>query len=251
MVATSKISDATHFCIVYDNEELSVHKFKICYTPKLRVAKRLEPISQYLYAQVGFMGYNPGPLTMRFDAENTHTLMTIHSRHGGTSEAATLENWVDSSDVFYICCKQRFFGRNSYVCVKRTPAGSQREDEFITCCVPTIMAYDQSEASMLFRLIRTGTMRRKSRDELETALSPVSREPSSDRDLDRTLVPTSRDASSGASDVTSSRELLAVAPPSSREPEREKKRSDSPSPTPGSLIQLIVEDYEDNTETAL
>ena len=101
------------------------------------------------------MGKFRGPLSLRLDATDVHTKMTLHSRRERHSDPVDTRDWLNSRDIFYISCKQRFFLRDSYICVKRTPRISRLVDEYITYCVPSVRKHDESRQHyMLFRLIR-------------------------------------------------------------------------------------------------
>ena len=126
----------------------------------------IKPISRYLYAPVNTFGQNNGPLTLRLDAKDTKTKMTLHSRRVRHFNPVDTEEWVSSRDIFYVNCKQRAVKRNGYVCVKATPHASGVNEDYITCCVPTIKKHDETKSHyMLFRLIRAQKRDPRKREE--------------------------------------------------------------------------------------
>lgn len=74
----------------------------------------------YVYAPVTFRGRNRGDLTLQLQADNRHTSLTLHSRRriGKSHPAVDIDEWMQGEDIFYIRCKQRSVGWNSYICVK-------------------------------------------------------------------------------------------------------------------------------------
>ena len=151
VVATTNIEESSDFFISYNEDGRSAYEFSIHHLPSSPLLERdVKPISHYLYAPVDYRGRNNGPLTLRLDARDRHTAMTLHSRRIGHFDPVDTKDWLSSRDIFYIRCKRRIIGRNSFICVKRG------RTEFITCCVPTIRHHDESrEKYMLFRLLRS------------------------------------------------------------------------------------------------
>lgn len=152
VVATSTITDASDFFINYEGHPTCDFEFSISYRHSSPLGQEVKPIFRYLYAPVNILGKNDGPLMVRLDATDKHTKMTLHSRRMHTFIPVDTKNWLTSRDIFYISCKQRTFGRDSFICVMK-PKNSQ---EYITCCVPT--AEEHNDHHMLFRLLRA-TMR--------------------------------------------------------------------------------------------
>lgn len=155
-MATSKIEDSSDFFISYNEDGQSAYEFSIGHMPSSSLEEReVKPISRYLYAPVNVRGKNRGPLTLRLDARDKHTKMTLHSRRIRNFAPVDTKDWLSSRDIFYISCKQRFIGRNSYICVKRKSQSSETAEEHHTYCVPTISKHNESnEHYMLFRLHR-------------------------------------------------------------------------------------------------
>lgn len=156
VVATTKIEYSSDFFISYNEDGRSAYEFSITYmAPSSLEDREVKPISRYLYAPANSMGKFSGPLTLRLDATDVHTKMTLHSRRERHSDPVDTREWLNSRDIFYISCRQRFFLRDSYICVKRTPRSFHMAEEYITYCVPSLRKHDESRQHyMLFRLIR-------------------------------------------------------------------------------------------------
>lgn len=156
-MATTKIEESSDFFITDHKDGQSPYEFSINYiAPSPLAGREIQPISRYLYAPVNLHGKNEGPLTLRLDAKDKYTAMTIHSRHVRHLEPVYTKDWLSSRDIFYIGCNQRPLRRKSFICVKRTPRNLDLSDEFITCCVNTIKKHSESrEQYMLFRLLRS------------------------------------------------------------------------------------------------
>jgi hypothetical protein len=156
VVATPRIEDSSNFYISYNEDGHSAYEFSITYMSSSSLESReVKPISRYLYAPVNSRGNFCGPLTVRLDATDKHTKMTLHSRRERHSDPVDTKDWLNSRDIFYISCKQRFLFKDSYICVKRMPRHSGIAEEYTTYCVPTVRRHDESRQHyMLFRLIR-------------------------------------------------------------------------------------------------
>ena len=155
-MGTTKIEESSDFYISYNEDGRSAYEFSINHMSKSPLAGReVKPVSRYLYAPVGALGKNSGPLTLQLAARDRDTVMTLRSRRVGYFEPVDTKDWMSSRDIFYISCKQRLIGRNSYIAVRRTPRRLNLTDEFITLSVPSIKTHDESrERYMLFRLLR-------------------------------------------------------------------------------------------------
>lgn len=158
VVATTRIEDSSNFFISSNEDGDSPYEFSIMYMAASPLEGRgIKPISRYLYAPVNAFGNNDGPLGLRLDAKDTKTKMNLHSRRVRHFNPVDTKDWVGSRDIFYVNCKQRSVKKNGYICVKRAPRGASIEDEYITCCVPTIKKHNETKDHyMLFRLLRAG-----------------------------------------------------------------------------------------------
>jgi hypothetical protein len=156
VVGTTNIKDSSDFFISSNEDGESPYEFSIMFMAASPLKDRgIKPISRYLYAPVNSFGNNSGPLTLRLDAKDTKTKMTLHSRRVRHFNPADTADWTSSSDIFYINCKQRAVKRNGYISVKRTPTGTGLDAEYITCCVPSIKSHSETQDQyMLFRLLR-------------------------------------------------------------------------------------------------
>lgn len=156
MVGTTNIKDSSDFFIGSNEDGESPYEFSIMYMAASPLKDRgIEPISRYLYAPVNTFGNNSGPLTLRLDAKDTKTKMMLHSRRTHHFNPVDTADWISSKDIFYLNCKQRSVKKNGYISVKRSPPGAGRDEEYITCCVPSIKTQsDTRDRYMLFRLLR-------------------------------------------------------------------------------------------------
>ena len=147
------MQDASDFFISYNEDGHSANEFSIMYLDSSQQTSELgiNPIPRYLHAPVNLLGTNNGPLTLRFNADDKHSKMTLHSRRvRRSSNPADTKDWMNSHDIFYICCKDRRFFKDGYICVRQTTGG-----EYTTCCVSTVQKEELNDHHMLFRLIRS------------------------------------------------------------------------------------------------
>ena len=158
VVGTTKIEESSNFFVSSNEDGDHPYEFSIMYmAPSLLEGRGIKPIPRYLYAPVNTFGKNEGPLTLRLDAKDTKTRMTLNSRRVRHFNPVDIKDWVNSKDIFYINCKQRAVKKNGFICVKKTPHDSHVPDEYITYCVPTIKKHNEDKDHfMLFRLIRAG-----------------------------------------------------------------------------------------------
>lgn len=156
VVGTTDIKDSSDFFISSNEDGENPYEFSIMYMAASPLKDRgIEPISRYLYAPVNTFGNNSGPLTLRLDAKDAKTKMTLHSRRTRHSNPVDTTDWVNSSDIFYVNCKQRAVKKDGYISMKRGPPGTGRDEEYITCCVPSTKSHsDTRNQHMLFRLLR-------------------------------------------------------------------------------------------------
>lgn len=157
VVGTTSIEDSSPFYISSNEDGDSPYEFSVLFMADSPLKHRgVKPVARYLYAPVNAFGNNHGPLTLRLDAKDTKTKMTLHSRRVRHFNPVDTRDWVNSSDIFYVNCKQRSVKKNGYVCVRRTPGGRGVGAEFITGCVPSIKRHSEvRDQYMLFRLLRT------------------------------------------------------------------------------------------------
>ena len=166
VVGTSNIEDSSDFFISSNEDGDSAYEFSIMYMAPSPLGTGIKPIARYLYAPVNSFGNNHGPLGLRLDAKDSKTKLTLHSRRIRHFRPVDTKDWVSSSDIYYLNCKQRAVKKNGYICVRQTPreAGST-DTEYITCCVPSIKKHDESKDHfMLFRLIRAAKRDPKKRN---------------------------------------------------------------------------------------
>ena len=158
VVATMNIEESSNFFVSSSEDRNHPHEFSIMYIPSSCLEEQgVSPIPLYLYAPVNALGKNNGPLTFRLAAKDTKTNMTLNHRRTRHLNPADPKDWVNSREIFYICCKQRIIMRNGYICVKKKPLGSLLTEEFITCCVPSIKKHNEERnCYMLFRLLPAG-----------------------------------------------------------------------------------------------
>lgn len=145
------------FWISYDEDGQGAFEFSIQHCPGDKGLEGLKQVSRYVDADVNMMGRNPEPLQLKQQADSRHTSMTLHSRRTGRRtgrfDPVDISDWRNSNDVFYICCKQRSYGRGSYICVMKRPNDpNDRNDKFPTCCVSAIAKPSETNKCMLFRL---------------------------------------------------------------------------------------------------
>ena len=192
VVATSKIEDSSDFFISSNEDGDSPYEFSIMYMAPSPLEERgIKPIARYLYAPVNSFGRNAGPLGLRLDAKDTKTKLTLHSRRVHHYLPVDTKDWINSKDIFYLNCKQRAVKKNGYICVKRAPRESGVDEDYLTCCVPTIKKHNElKDHFMLFRLIRAGKRvpgkhgAKKDEDEEDGGLGVVKRKKSSRALLD-------------------------------------------------------------------
>lgn len=167
-MGTTKIEESSSFFVSSNEDGESPYEFSIMYMADSPLKDRgIKPISRYLYAPVNTFGNNSGPLTLRLDAKDTKTKMTLHSRRVRHFNPVDTADWVSSSDIFYLNCKQRTVKKNGYIGVKRTPHGvAGITAEYITYCVPSIKSHSETKDQyMLFRLLRANKREPKTKHE--------------------------------------------------------------------------------------
>ena len=153
MVGTTNIEESSDFYISYNEDGNSAYEFSITYmAPSSLRGRDVKSIPSYLYAPVNVRGRNTGPLTVRLDAEDSHTKMTLRSRRINQFNPVDTKDWLSSRDIFYISCKDTLL-TNSFICVKRSPVVDG--EEYIAYCVNSINKHNvQANRFMLFRLLR-------------------------------------------------------------------------------------------------
>ena len=145
---TEDFSEASEFFILPNDDVSSEVTFSITYKqPSSKPT--LEPISYYLSAPVGLLGYYPGPLEVEESPEMYDTTFTLQDRRK-QGNFVQLSEWTTGEKIFYIRSPGGWFFPDSYLCVKE--ACKQGGAAYITACQSSI-ACSGDTTYLLFRLI--------------------------------------------------------------------------------------------------
>eukprot|EP00731_Ephydatia_muelleri_P005507 Em0002g1683a len=119
--------------------------------------KELQPNFKYdfwptpTYLKVNtHLGYNSGPLRMEKSVDEYHCRLTLRPRLFHEHSHATMSDFTNGKDMFYICTSSRR-GRTGYLYVKDRGEGA--DPRYVLACKPSIKR-DDSDELMLFRLVR-------------------------------------------------------------------------------------------------
>ena len=123
--------------------------------------KELQPNFKYdfwptpTYLKVNtHLGYNSGPLRMEKSVDEYHCRLTLRPRLFHEHSHATMSDFTNGKDMFYICTSSRR-GRTGYLYVKDRGEGA--DPRYVLACKPSIKR-DDSDELMLFRLVRYENM---------------------------------------------------------------------------------------------
>lgn len=170
VLATSDINNASEFCIVPSDDKMGINEFYIVYYKQMEEAgakdtkgsrysvlcdaqddENSSSISLYVDAPQSVWGNNPGPLPVR-DAVSQKTCRFVLNERLLSDKGldpASLEQWTNGKEMFYISCSRRAFRRDGYLAVRKQAGGHQ----YLTCCISDISSHDNQNTFMLFRLL--------------------------------------------------------------------------------------------------